>query len=134
MRHGVNDVVNADADPERGVFLGIFGIVGVLPGIAEVHVVADGDHEPAFVVIDAAPMRHEAVFFRNAVRVEDLLTRHLVAIVQVENSVEDRAAVLDVDDGPVGKHAIHAGNEDVPLVGAVEIVAHEEAAAEQKIA
>ena len=32
--HRVNNVVHSDADPERGVLLGISGIVSMLPGIA----------------------------------------------------------------------------------------------------
>ena len=48
--------------------------------------------------------------------------------------MKDGAAVFDVHNGPVGKHAVHAGDEDIPLIGAVEIVAHEEAAAQQEIA
>jgi hypothetical protein len=40
--------------------------------------------------------------------------------------MKDGAAIVDVHNGPVWKHAIHAGDEDIPLVGAVEIVAHKE--------
>src|ERR1700733_16113895 len=57
MRHGVNNIVDADANAERGVLFRILGIVGVLPGIAQIHVMADGHHEAAFVVVDAGPMR-----------------------------------------------------------------------------
>ena len=34
VRHGVNNIIHADTDAERGILLGIFGIVGILPGIA----------------------------------------------------------------------------------------------------
>ena len=44
------------------------------------------------------------------------------------------SAFVDFDDRPVGKHALHAGVEDLPLLGAVEIVAHEESAAQQVFA
>src|ERR1700735_3419721 len=100
MRHGVNDIVDANANPERGVFLWILGIVGMLPGIAQIHVVANGHHQPALVVEDASPMRFVAVLFWYAVSINHLLAGHLVAIVEVENGMEDGAAVLDVHNGP----------------------------------
>ncbi len=39
--------------------------------------------------------------------------------------------VVEIDDGPVRKDALHAGLEHVPLLVAPEVVAHEEAAAQQ---
>src|ERR1700678_2923267 len=132
MRHGVNDIVDANANPERGVFLWILGIVGMLPGIAQIHVVADSHHQAALVVVNTAPMRLVAVLFRYAVSINHLLAGHLVAIVEVENRMENGAAVLDVHNGPVLKHAGHAGDEDIPFVAAVKIVAHEEAATEEE--
>src|SRR5262249_21353178 len=63
--------------------------------------------------------------------VEELRAGHLVAIVQVIQRMENGIGILDLDDGPVGEYASHAGDEDVPLGGAVEIVAHEKAAAEK---
>src|SRR5450756_183649 len=56
MRHRVDDVIDADADAEGGELLGVARVVGVFPGIAEIHVVTDGDHQPAVVVVDAAPV------------------------------------------------------------------------------
>ena len=55
MRHRIVDVVHGYADAQGGELFGVLGIVGVLPGIAQIHVVADGDHEAALVVVDAAP-------------------------------------------------------------------------------
>src|SRR4051812_3683931 len=52
MTHCVDQVVDADANAERGEFFGVIGIVGVLPGIAEIQIVTDGDHEAAVIVID----------------------------------------------------------------------------------
>ena len=73
MSHGVDDVIYTDADAERRILLGIFGIVGVLPGIAQIHVMADRHHDPALVVINAPPVRIESILLINAVRVNELL-------------------------------------------------------------
>src|SRR5580704_7702101 len=95
---------------------------------------ADGHHNAALVVINAAPMRHEAILLIHAVGVNELLAGHLVAIAEIENRMENGAAVLDVHNGPVRKHAIHTGDENIPLVSAVKIDAHEKPAAQQEIA
>ena len=55
----------------------------------------------------------------------------LIAVSQIVDRMEDRIVVRDIDDGAVGKHAVHAFHEDLPLVFAPEIVAHEEAAAQK---
>ena len=59
MRHRIDDVIDAETIGERSQRLGIDGVVGVLPGIAEVHVEVDRDHEPASVVEDAEPVRRK---------------------------------------------------------------------------
>src|SRR5579885_2027792 len=48
--HGINDVVDADANPEGRKFLVVLRVIGVFPRIAEIHVVADGHHQAAFVI------------------------------------------------------------------------------------
>ncbi len=67
-------------------------------------------------------------------RIQHLFAWHLVTIVQIENGVEDRILVVDLNNGPIRKHAAHARYEDLPLFCSVEVIAHEESAAEQKIA
>src|ERR1035437_7673213 len=42
VRHRIDDVIERDANSQGCVFLGIQRVVGVLPGIAQVHVVAHG--------------------------------------------------------------------------------------------
>ena len=59
---------------------------------------------------------------------------HLVAVVQIVDGVEDRVVVGNVDDLPVREDLLHGLDEDIPFVGAVEVVAHEEAAAQQVLA
>ena len=103
----------------------------MLPGIAQVHVEADGHHQASFVVIDSAPVRQVAVVLIRPARANILRAGHLEPVVQIVDGVKDGVLVIDLDDGPVGKHPLHAGGEDLPLFGSVEIVAHEEAAAQQ---
>src|SRR5258706_4214417 len=42
------------------------------------------------------------------------LAGDLIAVVQIINGVEDRVAVLDIDNGAAGKDALHAFREYVP--------------------
>ena len=48
--------------------------------------------------------------------------------------MEDGILVIDFDDGAIREHASDALQEDVPFAAAVEVVAHEEAAAHQILA
>src|SRR5580704_11520325 len=43
--HRVRNVVQHDSKSQPGKLLGIFGLIGMLPGVAEMHVVADGNHD-----------------------------------------------------------------------------------------
>ena len=103
----------------------------MLPGVAQIHVVADGDHEPALVVVDAAPARDDAVILISLSTAQKLCAGHLIAVVQIVEHVKDLVGVLDVDDRTVREDPLHAVGEHLPLVGAVEVVAHEEAAAQE---
>src|SRR5216684_3069554 len=105
----------------------------MLPGIAQIHVVANRDHQPPLVVIDSAPASLKAIVLPYLMCVQYLLARHLITIVQIENGVEDRILVVDLNDGPIRKHAAHARNEHRPLMCSVEVIAHEESAPQQKI-
>src|ERR1017187_671682 len=107
----------------------------MLPGITQIHVVADGYHQASLVVIDATPAGFVTVVLPNMVgRVQHLLAGYLVAIVQIEDSVEDGVFVVNTHNRPVRKNAAHAGDENLPLVRPVEVVAHEKTAAQQEIA
>src|SRR5450432_1512145 len=136
VRHRVDHVIDADADAERRVLLRVFGIVGMLPGIAQVHIVADGGHEAALIVIDASPMCAPAgrAFFVGKAGAQENGAGHLVLVVEIVNRVEDLLGFGQVDNGTVGEDALHAGEEDVPFLVAVEVVAHEEAAAQKELA
>jgi hypothetical protein len=137
VRHGVDDVIHSDTYAERGEPFGILGVVGVFPGVAKVHVVADGYHQAAVVVVNAPPVRRtagEGILFVDPVAVDVLRAGYLVPVVQIEHGMEDGVLIGDIDDGAVGEHFLHAVDEDFPLVGGVEIVAHEESAAQQEFA
>ena len=94
------------------------------------------DHQAAIIVVDSAPVRHfpGLAFFVGQPGFQVQRTRHLVALIQIVDRVEDRIRGGDIHDGAVGEHLFHAGWKDVPFDGAVEIVAHEEAAAQQVFA
>ena len=59
---------------------------------------------------------------------------NLKAIVQIEHGVKDRVAIRNVHDGTIRKHEANPLQEHFPLVVAVKIVGHEEAAAQQILA
>src|ERR1017187_10209968 len=137
VSHGVDNIVDADADAEGGEPFGVLRVVGVFPGIAEVHVVADGDHEAAVVVVDAAPVCGAAialVLFVNSAALQVLRAGDLIAVVEIEDGGEDGVLIGDVHNGAIGEHLLHAVDENFPLVGGVEIVAHEESAAHEEFA
>src|SRR5690348_18401486 len=82
---GVHYVINTDADAERGKLLIVLGVVGVLPGIAEIHVVTNGDHQAALVVVDPAPARRNPILLVGPAGPQILGTGHLIALVDVAN-------------------------------------------------
>ena len=63
-----------------------------------------------------------------------LLAGHLIALVEIVDRVKDGVFGIDFDNRPVGEDLAYAGFEERPLHRAVEIVAHEEAAAQQVFA
>ena len=132
MGHRVDDVVDADADAQVGEAEGIAGPVEPLPGVAEVGVLRDGDHDVSLVVVDAAPAGDAAIFF--VAGIEVFGSWYLVALVEIEDGVKDGVVVGDVDDGTVGEDHLHGFFEVGDLFGAVEVVGHEEAAAEKIVA
>src|SRR6185295_18857167 len=78
VRHGVDDVVHADADAEGGVLGRIGGRVGPFPGISHIRLIGDGDHEAAAVVVDAAPLVGTRIAFEGYTTVHRSLARYLV--------------------------------------------------------
>ena len=111
MGHGVNDVVHANTEAECGVLFGVQRIIGVFPRIAEIHVVANGHHEPAVVVVDSAPAGVKTVKFIRSSRANELSAGHLITIVKIVNRVKDWIVVRNIDHRPIGKDFLHACDE-----------------------
>ena len=98
MGHGVHDVVEDDAESKSGKFLGILRTVGPLPGVAEVHVGADGDHDAAAIVADGAPLRHIAVFLVSPAGVDIDFAGDLEFLVDVVEDVVDLVGIGEARD------------------------------------
>src|SRR5450631_2567887 len=92
----------------------------------------DDYHQPSLVVVDATPLGLEAIVFKQRPGEDVLHARNLETIIQVIYDVEDGVFVIKIDDISVGKDLFDAGGEVIPLDGAVKVVDHEEAAAEQE--
>src|SRR5262245_24235469 len=86
------------------------------------------------VIVNAAPLSRAFVALISHAGGKIARTRHLPALGEIVDGMEDRIGRVDIDDGTIRKHAFHRGVEDLPLILAPEIVAHEEAAAEQILA
>src|SRR5579871_4750594 len=61
--HRIGDVVQHDAERQTGKLLRVFRFVGMLPCVAEMHVVTDGHHDAAVRIANGAPLGHVAVLF-----------------------------------------------------------------------
>src|SRR5262249_27971295 len=90
--------------------------------------------DAALIVVDPAPVRNAAILFPYLAGFEELRARYLVAIVEIVEHVENRVIGGDVHDRAVREYFAHASDEDFPLDRAVEIVAHEETPAQEKLA
>ena len=98
MRHRVSNVIEDDSKRKAGKLLGIFGTIGPLPGVAEMHVGADGDHDAPMIVADGAPFGHIAVLFISAAGVDVELARDLKLFVDVVQDVVDLVVILEILD------------------------------------
>ena len=134
VRPPVHDVINPHPESQRGKLLRIAGIVRPFPGVAEVHIVADGHHDASSVVAYRAPFRDVAIFFVSSARAYILLARYLEALAQVIKNVENFIFIGQIFDGAVREHHQHAAHEVFPIGCAVEIVNHNKTALEQVFA
>src|SRR5262245_55274264 len=87
--HGVYNVVDSNPQPERGKLLRVLRIIRMLPGISQVRVVHDGNHQPVLVVVDTAPFGANSIAFEDPSRPQILLSGDLVLVVQIVDDVED---------------------------------------------
>src|SRR5262249_30086227 len=131
MRHGIDHIVDADADSQRRELLGIQWIVGILPGIPDVGVECRRDHQPAFVVVDPSPSGGASVAFLRLTASDVARSRNLIAIAQIENRMEDRIAAVDIHHLAIREYTPHALLENLPFAVAPEVIAHEESAAKK---
>src|ERR1035438_7545955 len=83
MGHGVHDVVEDDAESKSGKLLGVLRAVRPFPGVAEMHVGADGHHDAPVIVADGAPLGHVAILLISAARVDVDLAGDLELFIDV---------------------------------------------------
>src|SRR5579863_9509455 len=124
MGHSVDDVVQPHAKSHRREGFRVVRIVGPFPRVAEMHVVADGHDDSAFVISYGAPLGLITILFIRAPRPYVLLSRYLHFVIDIVEGVEDFIAALKVLDRPVGKDLTHAVHKAFPVFGAVEVVDH----------
>src|SRR5579862_3827338 len=108
-----------NASPEN--FSG-YSLIGVLPGIAEVHVMTDRDHDAPVVVPDGPPLGNVAIFLIRYAAADVLFAWDLKLLVDVVKDVIDLVAILEILDGTIRQHLPHAGHKMFPVLGAVEVI------------
>src|SRR5258708_12892445 len=84
------------------------------------------------IIVNAAPVSVLTVEF--VAYGEMLGARDSVPVIQIEHRVKDGIVVRNFHDGTIRKSLLDALLEYLPLHGSVEIVGHEETAAQQIIA
>src|SRR6266851_871858 len=133
---GVDDFVDPHAIGQRRVFdvAGIVSGVGPLPPVAHVGVEVDEDHGTAAVVEDRAQMLHHAASLPRAALEEGSQAGHLRIAVDLVEAAEHRMVLRDLDDLSIREQPFHLVLEHRPFRGAVEIIHHRAAAAEQELA
>src|SRR5689334_1748079 len=134
MRQIVDPVVDSDAVRQSRKPLVVTRVVGPLPGVAQIHVVADRHHDAALIVIDRAPVLGPSVLVLlvGTAAPQVLRAGHLETVVQIVNRMEDRIGVVDVDDLALRENFLDSLEEYLPLKCAVEIVHHQKSAAQEK--
>ena len=79
-------------------------------------------------------MRIDAAVLVGAAALEILCAGDLELLVEIVEGVEDDVLIGDVHDLAIGEDLAHAVGEGLPFLRAVEVVDHEEAAAEEILA
>src|SRR4029077_18543932 len=115
VRHRIDDIVDADADPERRESLRVSRQVGELPGIPDIRVEGDGHHQPSLVIAHAQPLRSDAAVARPAA--QSPFAQSLIAVIQVVDGVEQSFFIAQLDDFTVRENLLHPGFKPAPLVG-----------------
>jgi hypothetical protein len=111
--------------------LRVAGLVRPLPGVSQIHVVADGDQYPPLLIVNPAPTRSEAIKF---VRYPSLQRGHawnLDPFVKIVEHMKDSILIIDLHHRAIWEHFGEARHEDLPFDGPMEIVHHQEPTAVQ---
>src|ERR1700677_1736548 len=126
MRHAVNDVIQRHPKSHGSEGLRVIRIVRPFPGIAQVHVVTDGDHDAALVVANCTPLGHVSVFFVRPPGLYVLFPGNLHALIRIVKYVEDFVLAAQGFRRPVGKNLTHAIHKIFPISSTMEIIHHQE--------
>src|SRR5260370_14521955 len=132
MRHGIDDIIDADLCSKDRVFGWVAGRVEELPRVSKVGVEREGHHDAAFVVVDSLPVSDVAILFVACVQVFG--AGDLEAIIEIENGMEDCVVVWNVDEVAFWEDHLHGLFEVGLFLGAVAVVGHEEASTEKVVA
>src|SRR5260370_15183927 len=101
VRQIINHIVHGAPIGERRELLRVHGVIRMLPGVSEIHMMRDGHHQSSFVVVDAPPLGLETIVLEHRMRIHILQTRNLKTIVQVIYDVEDGIFVIKIHNFPV---------------------------------
>src|ERR1700674_3547140 len=81
--HRVSDVIEDDAKSKSRKLLGVLRLIGVFPGVAEMHVVADRHHDAPMLVADGPPLGDVAVVLISYAGADILLAGDLKPFVDI---------------------------------------------------
>ena len=100
MRQIVDEIVHSDPIRQRRPLLLILRIIRPLPGVAQIHVVADGDDDPPLFVANAAPVRDLAAgpLLVSQPGFEVLSAGNLEPLIEIVERMKDRIVVRNVLD------------------------------------
>src|SRR5580658_6001864 len=101
MRHGVDYIINPSAKTKGGILFRVAGIVGPLPGVADVVVKEHSESNPFLIVVDGAPVRIGTACWRVADNAPG--SRNLIAFFQIVDRMKDGIHIRDLDDGAAGE-------------------------------
>ena len=134
MSHRVDDVIHSELVGKSGHGNRIIRIVGVLPGVAHIHIEIDSHHQALLIVVDSAPARgtfHLGPDLSSAEHSQMPFAGNLDFLIQIEKDVHDGIGFRNIDDRPVRKDALHGCLKHGPIVRSVHIINQHEPAAQE---
>jgi hypothetical protein len=133
MGHGVKHVVHTKFVSLCGHCDWIVGIVGMLPGIAHIHIEIDGDHEMALIIVDPAPVLR-AFHLRNGCASEASqvpIAWNLDASIQIKEAVHNGIAVGNLNDVTIGKYQLKRELKDCVVTFSVKVIYQQKTTSKQ---